>query len=219
MQRPVLPNIVIGGAILTIGLITLISTIFRVDLNIGFWWPIFIVIPGIAMGLAYIFSGRTNNRLIMPSIVLTLYGLTFLLNNIGSVYLGSRVIWATTAFIYPLGLALGFWALWAADKRSIRHLLPAIALSGISIVVFCFSVFTTFLADFLNGNGASSLIAPLLLICLGSAIVFLPLVGRMSVQTSVKSYWDKQNGAKQPNKPLASNASEVVEVEIVKDSN
>jgi|GEM_PF-1995166 len=219
MTKPRITNALFGGIILSFGIITFISAVFKVDLNLGMWWPLFLIIPGIGLNLSYSVGGQTNHSLIMPSALLTFYGATFLLNNIGSVYFGSQTIWATTAFMFTLAPAIGFWRLWSKMPNRVVNLIAAIVFSGISVAVFCFSIFTTFLVDLFSGNGASSLIAPVLLICLGAAIVFLPVLGKIGVNPNVKSWMNRQNPTSAAPKPLVGNPSEVMEAEIVKDSN
>lgn len=218
MPKPALANIIIGGSILSLGIITLFSTIFRVDLNIGFWWPMFILIPGIGFGLTYIFSRTVDRRMVMPFVVLTLFGLTFLINNIASVYFGGAVLWATTSFMYPLAFALGFWLLWRVHGRELGNLAAAIGFSIITVLVFCFSIFTTFVADFLTGNGAASLIAPLLLVCVGLFVLILPFGAKLEVKRVKESLDARKNAQSKSNNGNVANDSAVIEAEIVQDA-
>lgn len=218
MNRPSVANVIIGGALLVLGVVTLIANLFQLDLNLRFWWPLFVLVPGIVIGLTYLSSRQKRVNLLVPTIILTIYGLTFLLNNIGSVYLNTSMLWATTVFVYPGAVAVAMWALWNKAGRQVTHLVPAIVLSVISFLVLCFTLFTTVIAEVLGGQRNAGLILPLLLICIGLAVIGLPaLVGSL-----IKNTWENRFGGNPTKLQNAAESAEnktdkVVEAEIVQD--
>lgn len=76
------------------------------------WWPLFVVLPGLGMFASATMSGQTKRAgIFIPASILTILGLYF--------FFETWTSWATastTAFIYPLSVAIGF--LLASEKAT-----------------------------------------------------------------------------------------------------
>lgn len=148
----------LGVLLLVIGSIMLLNNTNVLTFDIELFWPLFMIVPGIAFHLSY-FSGRNKNNasVLMPGAILTIYGLYFLFSILTN--------WAFSDFlwpVFPLGVGVGFYELYAFGNGRKQHLNTAILLIGLSIFSFIMTVFS------LNFN----YMFPVILIGAGLIIVY-----------------------------------------------
>jgi len=94
-----------GSAIILVGLLLLFDQ-WGMPINIGSFWPVFVLLPGLFF-LMHFFSTRLKPGLLIPGSILTLSSVYFFFNQ----WTGYR--WAeATSFIFVLSVALGLFAMY-----------------------------------------------------------------------------------------------------------
>ena len=155
-------NYLWGVILVVIGVSGILNRIFHINLfSIGFWWPVFVLIPGVAFEIAY-FTTRKNPGVLVPGGILTTIGLLFLFQNF--------TFWRFSAYTWPiylLAVAVGLFQLYWFGGKQKALLIPV----GIIIVLV-----TIFFASIIVGNVFSilrrSIIIPILLLVVGLYIIF-----------------------------------------------
>jgi hypothetical protein len=146
------------------------------NINWDLIWPLFLVIPGLVFWVKYLSATDRSAvvGMLIPANILLFLGLIFYFNIFASDVLLVDNIWVFTAFMYPGSVALAFWITWFASKRQIPFLIPAVILSGISLLVFC----GTSAVSLIGGEATSDvsrLTWPLLIVCLGFFVLLSPI--------------------------------------------
>lgn len=153
-------NIVVGLVFIALGTILIIQRTIGIDINIwNFIWPLFLIIPGIAIHIKY-FSSRTNpGGLAIGGILLT-YGIFFLFN-----VATNGVYQEQSSFVYPLGIGIGFFESFIFGDKKNSNLTVAIIFIVISVYMFLRQVLPEMyqIRDY---------IIPVLLIILGVYVLF-----------------------------------------------
>lgn len=97
-------NIIIGTTLVVIGLVLIIQRTIGIDINLwNYVWPLFLIVPGIGIHYKF-FSGRENSSSLVIGGILLTYGIMFLFNSITN-----GVYHREINFVYPLGIAIGFF--------------------------------------------------------------------------------------------------------------
>src|SRR5579864_7842915 len=93
----------VGGVILVgIGLLFLVQQALGIDLG-HFGWPLFIILPGLALLVAFAVGPRTAAGLAIPGCVITTVGLILAVDNTFDIY----QTWAYTWALIPASVGLG----------------------------------------------------------------------------------------------------------------
>ena len=151
-----------GIIFIVVGLLGILNRMFHINLfSIGFWWPLFVLIPGVCFELSY-FSTRKNPGVLVPGGILTTIGLLFFFQNF--------TFWKLSAYTWPiylLAVAIGLLQLYWFGGKQKSLLIPVGILTGIAVL---------FLASMIVGNVFSMLrrtiIIPILLLAVGLYIIF-----------------------------------------------
>ncbi len=122
---------IFGAIIIIIGILMLLNQ-FGINVNVGSYWPIFILIPGLFFWV--LFFNRKDRKgsygLLIPGTILLIYGVYFFFN----IWTNDK-FWAETSFIFPLGVGLSFFiAYYFSEKRVKGLLIPAWILTGAAVI-------------------------------------------------------------------------------------
>lgn len=132
-------NLFWGLIFIIIGLALLGSRIFNYDINLfkwRYWWPLFVLLPGLSFEFGY-FTSRSNAGVLVPGGILTVIGSLFFFET----FTGWRFSGYTWP-VYLLAVAFGLFQLYLFSKEKntgllvpvfILTIIPAIAFSGMFI--------------------------------------------------------------------------------------
>lgn len=118
----------LGIILIFLGIIFLMENLNILKFNFMQIWPLFVILGGVGFILAFLLN-RRNINMIMPAVILILYGALFLYCNI----LG----WELMEFLWPiflLGPGLGFLAHYSLGKGDKDLLWPAVILIALSFL-------------------------------------------------------------------------------------
>ncbi|MGE6573357.1 hypothetical protein ACQKFM_00415 [Paenibacillus xylanexedens] len=102
------------------------------------FWPLLILLPGIALHALY-YARISPSWSLVPAGILTVYGVLFSITNTWGAGLMSR-LWP--AFL--LGIAIGLLEYGMAERRRPEYVLPAaLILGAVSIILFGFTLLQT----------------------------------------------------------------------------
>ena len=123
-------RMVFGTFIILIGLVLLFENLGLIDIDLSLLWPLFLIVPGLALEIGY-FAGGRDAGVLVPAGMLITYGLVFLAN----------IIWGWHSMSYlwpffPLGVAIGLLQLYLFGRRDSALLVPIAILGGFSAVAF-----------------------------------------------------------------------------------
>jgi len=107
----------IGGGLIAVGLLAFLAT--TTDFNImAFAWPLFVIVPGLAMVGVAMNGGRKTHGFIYPGIIVTGTGLILMYQNVT----GHWESWAYLWTLYPLfvGMAMRWSALQTGNIGQMR---------------------------------------------------------------------------------------------------
>lgn len=146
----------VGLLLIASGVIFLLHNfrLFRLDME--YFWPLFLIIPGLCFEFGF-FADRKNPGLLVPGGILLTYGALFYVN----IFSGWRLmeyLWP----IFPLGVAVGLLQLYWFGPREPGLLVPVGILGGFSLIALLFTTNSTWLG----------VVVPALLIAAGLYIVF-----------------------------------------------
>ena len=170
-ERMGLTRIVLGAAIIVVGLLSLLSRL--IDLDLGDLWPLFVIAPGVAIlisGLAAAPGGAGTAATVTGS-QLTGLGLLLLFQNLTGLWQTWAYAWA---LVWPTSIGLGLVARgnFSGDDKTAR--------SGASTAMVGFLMFVAGFAFFegILGISGSSLgvigdyALPAVLIAVGLVVIF-----------------------------------------------
>lgn len=125
-------KIYLGALLIIIGVLFLLQNM-GININLGYYWPIFLLIPGMMLWITF-FQNKQNksSALLIPGTILIVYSLYFFFNQMNDYKYA-----AETSFIFTLGIALGFFAAnyYAKDKIKRKgYLIPAWILTGVAVI-------------------------------------------------------------------------------------
>ena len=140
-------SLVWGSFLVLAGAVLLVANLSTFD--VGEYWPVFIVLGGVAFGIGYLLD-RRNYGLLMPGSILFVIGLLFLYC--------SLIDWEAMEHLWPvfiLAPAVGFVAMYFGGEREKGLLVPAGILSLIGLLfLFMSSGLGDFWPLFLIAGGA-----------------------------------------------------------------
>ena len=123
-------RVVFGTFIILIGLILLFKNLVLFDIDFSLLWPLFLIVPGLALEIGY-FTGGSDAGVLVPAVMLITYGLVFFAN----IILGRHSMSYLWPF-FPLGAAIGLLQLYLFGRRDSALLVPIAILGGFSAVAF-----------------------------------------------------------------------------------
>lgn len=155
----------VGGVVLVgLGLLFLVQQAFGFDVG-HYGWPLFIILPGLAMLGAFALSGRGASGLAVPGCVVTTVGLILAIQNTFGVWETWAYVWALIPAAVGLGLRLQGERL--GQPRPIE--VGTRMLEGGLLGFVVFAVFFELILDIshLGANAARSIVGPAVLILAG----------------------------------------------------
>ncbi len=118
MRTPTSRNVKVGVTLIVLGVLFLL---YNLDIiRIRNWWPILLILAGLAFFLVW-FGDRKQTGLLLPGSILVILGCQFLFLNAS---------WP----IYVLAPAVGFWLMYLLGERDVGLLVPAFILTIIALV-------------------------------------------------------------------------------------
>jgi len=140
------------------------------NVDFGYIWPIFLLIPGIFFWIMF-YSKKEKQRmrssLLLPGTILIIYSLYFFYNQITNYDFAGE-----TSFVFTLGVALGFFAMYYfGEIKNKGILIPAWILAGVSailllstvgggiwwpIIIIFVGLFLLYKKDFFKDNSSKS---------------------------------------------------------------
>lgn len=158
-------NLILGLFFVIIGILFLLDNlnILSIKFDIGFFfvnfWPLFVIIPGLAFHYAF-FAGRNRDAgLLVPGGILLIIGLTLQISQIFN-------IWHITWPGYILAVAVGLYELYLFGSRERGLLIPVGILGGLSVIFF-----VSFSVKEILGFGISKILVPVVLIIIGLSVL------------------------------------------------
>lgn len=151
----------IGAAVLiALGVIFLLGQFIRID--IGDFWPFFIIVPGLAFLAVAITNDKSLAGLIFPGIIITGTGVILLLQSIT----GKWESWAYVWTLYPAMVGMG---LIYTGTRSGDQAQRKVGRNMVTLALFGFVIFAVFfeLIIFGGATGLASYLVPGMLILAG----------------------------------------------------
>lgn len=145
-----------GVFIIIIGVLLLLMNFNLIDFDFNYIWPLFILLPGLIFEISY-FSTRKDPGLLVPGGILITIGLLFFVNNIYGWHLMNS-LWP----IFPLAVGIGLFQLYLFGPRDSGVLIASSIVGGFALVSLCFTLFSI----------SFDLVVPILLIVMGSIIIF-----------------------------------------------
>jgi hypothetical protein len=122
---------VLGTLLVVLGAVLLLRPAFPA----GWWhygWPVFVLLPGVALFLTMAVGGRAMAWLAVPASVVTMTGLILLVQNAYDLWQTWAYAWA---LIYPTAVGLGLW-LEGAWRHQPRPEERGRTLAGLGAVLF-----------------------------------------------------------------------------------
>lgn len=163
----------LGVALVVVGILILFLRLF--SWTIG--WPLFILVPGLALLLAAALGGRALSALFVPGSILTTVGSIFFVQNATDYFESWAYVWA----LIPASVGVGLM-LYGERTENTELVGQGRRLAGIFAAVFVIAAvfFEAFIFGDLLGTWFFRTVLPLLLIAAG---VFLLLRGRGGVSS------------------------------------
>jgi hypothetical protein len=174
-RKGVVTNVVVGLALVVLGVLLLLEAVFRVDIW-GLLWPLFVLGPGLVLFAVMLSKGRGHRAgLAVPASIVTTVGLILFVQNLLNV-------WATWAYAWTLvapasvgaGLLIEGW--WSGDESR-----RAEGRRTVTAGLLAFVVLAAFFELALNLSGwvprmVSRLLGPLVFIALGAMLLLRALL-------------------------------------------
>jgi hypothetical protein len=160
----------VGGIVLVgLGLVFLVQQALGLDIG-HFGWPVFILLPGVALLAAFALGPRSAGSLAVPGCVVTMVGLILAVQN-------TFGVWQTWAYAWGLVVAAVGAGLRLQAERLGQPRLMATGLrllEGGLLAFIVFAVFFEFILDLSHVGGAlpRSVIGPAVLILAGLYLLF-----------------------------------------------
>lgn len=150
-------NYIIGGVLIVIGALLLISNLGYMSFDWSYIWPLALLVPGIYMHFSFFTGIDRNPGILVPGGILTTYGLLFYAN----IFFG----WHIMSQLWPLfliGIAVGLFEMYLFGTRDKGLLVPVGILGGIGLSMLFRTYMAFDLKDFL---------VPVILIIIGIIII------------------------------------------------
>lgn len=155
-------NLVWGFLFIIFGVLLMLNNFFDIEFfSMHYFWPIFVLVPGLIFEVTYYMTGK-DPGILVPGGILTTIGILFFFETFTNWYF-SAYTWP----VYPLAVAIGLFQLYLFGGRKWGLLVPIGILTAVSAISFASMVLGT-LFNWIN----FSFIFPIILILLGIVILF-----------------------------------------------
>jgi hypothetical protein len=171
-EKPrILSSVVVGVALIVLGVFFLIGQVLRIEIW-SFLWPLIIILFGAAFFVGMFAGGPRMGGLAIPGSMFVILGLVLLAHNTFGNWVGMSYAWALFA---PGGVGVGLviqsWYSHRPDLKKAGYTLMALGL----ILFVCFGVFFELVLSLGAFARSANLVWPVVLIALG----VLMIVGRL----------------------------------------
>lgn len=186
-------TVLLGIMVIIVGVVWLIVNLTEVDIRLNLLWPLLVLVPGVGILIRYFFT-KTYWQLLLSGSFFTMLGLFLLFNAVVTEVSGSSNIWLVTLFMYPAIAAAALWITWGASGRKLQLFVAAVLLSGIALLVVCFSTITSVFGGALGPENISMInriFWPLLTVGVGLCLMIWPLVVKL-MQESKESEFSQE---------------------------
>ena len=179
----------IGGAIMVaLGVAFLLRRTLNIDLfDLG--WPLFIIGPGLFLGVATLLGGRSASYLAIPASVVTTIGAILLFQSAFDYFQSWAYVWA----LIPTAVGVGTIYAGLSEGK------PKVVRSGVETAsggLVMFAAFGAFFELFIfHGAAIAAFILPVALIAVG---LLLLLRGRLGRRREETPWYEEEQPAPQP---------------------
>ena len=121
-------DFITGLVLVCLGIIFLADNLDYIELDFNYFWPLLIILGGIAFGLGYI-KNKNNYGMLMPATILIVFGLLFLYCLIKG--------WENMSTLWPvflIGPGMGFYFMYQFGVKEKGLLIPAAILVGLGLL-------------------------------------------------------------------------------------
>lgn len=148
------------GGLLLLGNLNVINFDFSIGFLFTYFWPMFILIPGLLMNLSFFQARNSDPGILVPGGILLTVGATCQISMLFNIW---DVMWP--GFI--LSVAVGLFELYLFGTREKALLMPVGILGGLSLIFFA-----TISLPIQVGRTFGQFIIPAALILIGALIIF-----------------------------------------------
>jgi hypothetical protein len=155
-------GLTVGIILVVVGVLFLAGQFLSVDLTRSFW-PLFIIVPGLAFYIAMFLGGKNVAGLAIPGSVITMVGLILLVQNTFGLYRTWSYAWALIPTAVGIGLfVMSVWGEHPETRVAGKRLMQI----GIGLFL-AFGIFFEFVIGISSRQSASQWALPVLLIAFG----------------------------------------------------
>lgn len=173
-------NLVLGGALIIIGILFVLGQMFDIRLG-SFVWPFYIIIPGVLLfAYALTMGGRGGEGLAIFASIVTMTGALLLYQNTFNHYESWAYAWALVA---PTSVGLGMFV-YGSLKNQPQMVVNGKRLTTIGAVIFLIGGVFFELIIGISGFGLGSYAWAILLIALGVFFLIRSLSPRASITST-----------------------------------
>jgi len=129
--------LLIGSAMILIGLVGLLTNFKIVTINWGQSWPLSVLIPGILFEINFFIKGRKDLGLLVPGGILITYGILFYVCSIYGFQL-MDILWP----LFLMGPAIGLFQIYLFGNHDKAVLIPVGILGGLSLIFLISNIST-----------------------------------------------------------------------------
>lgn len=154
-------NVYLGTVLILVGCLLFSNQFFNFNFfSMEYFWPVFVLIPGLVFEAGFFMSGR-NPGLLVPGGILTTIGMLFFFETFTN-WRFAEYTWP----VYILSVAIGLAQLYVFGIREKGLLIPVVILTLVAVVSFVMMVFGGILS-WLN----YSMVLPAVMILIGLYIL------------------------------------------------
>ena len=158
---------VLGAALVVVGAMILVGQFLRIDLW-RFIWPLFVMVPGIALFAWMASGGRQTAFLAVPASIITMTGLILLYQSVTDHWESWAYVWA---LIVPVAVGIGLVVQGQrVGKESLRRAGQGMMRVGLIIFLVAGTLFE--LVFRISGSGVGQIFWPSVLVVVGLYLIF-----------------------------------------------
>ncbi len=170
-----LPRMIAGVALIVLGVGFIVTQNLELDF-LSTWWPLFVLVPGVAFFLMMLVSGEKGGALAIPGSIISTLGMLLLYQNLTGDWASWSYAWALLA-PGSVGVGLLIFGAWS-HIASLRPVGLGLSIAGVVLFIGAAAFFEIVLG--VGGAGAivGRVLWPAFLILAGAVIMFSPWVRR-----------------------------------------
>ena len=166
-SRRIGSSAVLGAALVVVGAMILVGQFLRIDLW-RFIWPLFVIVPGIALFAWMASGGRQTAFLAVPASIVTMTGFILLYQSVTDHWESWAYVWA---LIVPVAVGIGLVLQGQrVGKESLRRAGQGMIRVGLIIFLVAGTLFE--LVFRISGSGVGQIFWPSVLVLVGVYLIF-----------------------------------------------